>query len=131
MIAGLTWGAPARLSLVAGVQMPAVLAEQVPGLTVRGTAGRWYLWHNLGEAVDATSPGIASTCTQRPRRSQRQPARATPRKDSPPPAAPAVSRRGDRMAVRTAGHAAICLLAEGRSVRAIAADIGSGLGRAG
>ena len=46
--------------------------------------------------------------------------------DSPPPAVSAGSRRGDRIADRTRQrHAAICqLLAEGRSIRVIAADLG-------
>ena len=86
-------------------------------------AGRWHLWHNLGEAVErsvarhrqclhaaATAPPPAS------------PGGAPEGK--PPPAVPAGPPRGDRVAARTRQrHAAICqLLAEGRSVRAIAAE---------
>jgi transposase len=88
-------------------------------------ADRWHLWHNLGEAVERS--------VARHRQSLHAAATAQPpatscgaRDNSPPPAVPAGSRRGDRVAARTRQrHAAICqLLAEGRSVRAIAAELG-------
>jgi transposase len=88
-------------------------------------ADRWHLWHNLGEAVERS--------VARHRQCLHAAATAAPPaspggapEDKPPPAVPAGPRRGDRVATRTRQrHAAICkLLAEGHSVRAIAAELG-------
>ena len=87
-------------------------------------AGRWHLWHNLGDAVER-AVARHSGCL-------RAAVAATPA--AAPPArlaelgnpVPAGAARSDRIAVRTRQrHAAIRqLLADGRTVRAVAAELG-------
>ena len=89
-------------------------------------ADRWHLWHNLGEAVERS----VARHRQVPR--TRRPNQPPPSgagdtlEDSPSPAISAGSRRGDRVAARTRQrHQAIHQrLAEGHSVRAVAAELG-------
>jgi transposase len=86
-------------------------------------ADRWHLWHNLGQAVER-AVARHSGCL---RAAVTAPAAARPadlaRARPPAPAGPA---RSDKVAVRTRQrHAAIRqLLADGRTVRAIAAELG-------
>ena len=87
-------------------------------------ADRWHLWHNLGDAVER-AVARHSGCL-------RAAVTAAPAAAPPPGLAepgnpiPASAARSDRIAVRTRQrHAAIRhLLADGRTVRAVAAELG-------
>ncbi|MBV7706519.1 ISL3 family transposase [Nocardia nova] len=96
-------------------------------------ADRWHMWHNLGEAVEravtAHRRDLAAAIADGP-----EPA-VPPQPDtapSPSPIPPGPAERTDRTAVRTRlrYEAVHRLLAEGRSIRGIAADLGLARGTA-
>ena len=88
-------------------------------------ADRWHLWHNLGEAVER-SVARHRHCLHAAATAPPPPSPGNASEDKPPPAVPPGFRRSGRVAARTRQrHAAIGqLLGEGRSVRAIAAELG-------
>ncbi len=81
-------------------------------------ADRWHLWHNLGEAVERAVARHRHCLHALPAAPSASPDQV--------PDLPAPPERSDRIAVRTRQrHAAIHqLLAGGRSVRAVAAELG-------